>query len=291
MPSIKQEKGKKYEDFSRNILLLKEISWDKGIVFDTVSDNHNGKIEGISGVKHQIDIHLLSSKNHDYHLLCECKSYNGPVEKTEACSFVTVIKDIKEQHKEWKIIPCFASNLGFQSGAAKVLAYYDIAPLDLQNVSEKQIKLTITESSIRPDIVITAVYLRGDILAKRYDGFKNDERGEILSPNNLLGFYELFDQDNKLIDDIVNYKGTFKTGRRINVLSEYDVFKSLDTGLELGRIEGISRGPIKSESHTSTSIIKSDINAVLRIDDKLLYRFKKDGSIDKIDYSIIQDKD
>lgn len=291
MPSKKQEKGKKYEDFSKSILLLKEISWNNGINFDLVPNNYNGKIEGVSGAKHQIDIHLLSSNNPDCHLLCECKSHNGSVEKTEACSFVTVINDIKEKHKDWKIIPCFASNLGFQSGAIKILLYYDIAPLDLQNVSEKRFKLTITESSTRPDIEITNVYLKGNVIAKKYDGFKNDDRGDILPPKNLLGFYELYDNNDQLISDIVNFKGTFKTGKRMHILSKFDVFKSLETGLELDRIEGISRGPIKSEPHTSTSIIKSDTNAVLKIGDKLFYHFKKDGSIEKIDYSKVEDKD
>ena len=93
-------------------------------------------------------------------MLCECKSHNGPVEKTEACSFVTVIRDIKEKHNDWKIIPCLASNLGFQSGAVKILIYYDNAPLDLCYVSNKTFKITITESSIRTNVKITGVYLK-----------------------------------------------------------------------------------------------------------------------------------
>lgn len=291
MSTKNQEKGKKYEDFSESILLLKEISWDRGIIFDKVSDDHTDKIEGISGAKHQIDIHLLSSNNPDYHLLCECKSHNGSVEKTEACSFVTVIRDIKEKHNDWKIIPCFASNLGFQSGAVKILIYYDIAPLDLCDVSNKTYKITITESSIRPNIKITGVYLKGNIKADCIDGFTNDDRGGILRPEYVLGYYELFDECGKIIEDFINYKGPFVTGKRKYVNNEYDVFKSFITKLELDRIEGISYGAIKTEPHSSTSIIKSDTKAVLKIDDKLFYHFNKDGSIKKIDYSSVSDED
>ena len=60
------EKGKKYELFSQEILLLKHYNWDyskkeKNIIFDKISDNH--KIMGISGEEHQVDVHLVSSEH------------------------------------------------------------------------------------------------------------------------------------------------------------------------------------------------------------------------------------
>lgn len=79
--------------------------------------------------------------------------------------------------------------------------------------------------------------------------------------------------------------------KRKYVNNEYDVFKSFITKLELDRIEGISYGIIKTEPHSSTSIIKSDTKAVLKIDDKLFYHFNKDGNIKKIDYSSVSDED
>lgn len=107
----------------------------------------------------------------------------------------------------------------------------------------------------------------------------------------MLGYYELFDDCGKTIKDLINYKGPFVTGKRKYVNNEYDVFKSFITKLALDRIEGISYGAIKTEPHSSTSIIKSDTKAVLKIDDKLFYHFNKDGSIKKIDYSSISDED
>lgn len=35
--------------------------------------------KGKSGAKHQIDIHLTSTNFPGYHLICECKNYNGSV--------------------------------------------------------------------------------------------------------------------------------------------------------------------------------------------------------------------
>lgn len=224
-------------------------------------------------------------------MLCECKSHNGPVEKTETCSFVTVIRDIKEKHNDWKIILCLASNLGFQSGAVKILIYYDNAPLYLCDVSNKTFKITITESSIRTNVKITGVYLKGNVKADCIDGFTKDDRGDILRPYYVLGYYELFDDCGKIIEDLINYKGPFVTEKRKYVNNEYDVFKSFITKLTLDRIEGVPYSAIKTEPHSSTSIIKSDTKAVLKTDDKLFYHFNKDGSIKKIDYSSISDED
>lgn len=289
MPTKKQEIGDKYEDLSMQILLLKEISWEEGIVFDKVYDNGNDKIEGASGAKHQIDIHLVSSQHNNYHLLCECKCHKGSVEKTEACSFVTVITDIKKKNPDWNVIACFTSNLGFQKGAVQILLYYDIAPLDLEDVSEKEFKITITESSISTDIKITNVYLKNNEVANCYDGFTNDDRGDILRPQYILSYYELLDENNNIINDLIHHYGFFKTGNRKYVNNEFDVFKSLEKNVELDRIEGFANGARKNEPSTSTSIIKSDVKAILKLSKDTYYHFKKDGTIEKKNFSELKD--
>lgn len=73
----------------------------------------------------------------------------------------------------------------------------------------------------------------------------------------VLGYYELFDECGKIIDDFINYKGLCVTGKWKYVNNEYDVFKSFITKLELDRIEDISYDLIKTEPHSSTSIIIS----------------------------------
>ena len=106
----------------------------------------------------------------------------------------------------------------------------------------------------------------------------------------MSGYCELFDDCGKIIEDLINYKGPFLTGKKY-VNNEYDVFKSFIIKLELDRIEAISYGAIKIEPHSSTIIIKSDTKAVLKIVDKMVYHFNKDGSIIKIDYSSVFDED
>lgn len=64
--------------------------------------------------------------------------------------------------------------------------------------------------------------------------------------------------------------------------NEYYVFKYIITKLELDRIESISFGTIKTEPHPSTNIINPNIKTILKIDDKLLYYFNKNGTIKKM---------
>ena len=126
-----KQKGDDFEFFSQQILLLKQISWTKEkIQFDNVKCKQ--KIEGKSGAKHEIDLLFTSSINDIYHLLCECKGYATPVEKSLACSFVTVINDIKKKHNDWKVIPVFFSKKGYQPGALKILNHYKINIKDIQ---------------------------------------------------------------------------------------------------------------------------------------------------------------
>lgn len=86
----------------------------------------------------------------------------------------------------------------------------------------------------------------------------------------------------KIIEDLINYKGSFVPGKRKCVNNKYDVFKSFIAKLELDRIEGVFYDAIKTEPHSLTSIIKSDTKAVLKIDDKLFYHFNKDWNIKKL---------
>lgn len=64
--SKKKEKGDKYEAFTKEVLLLKQLTWsydesNENISFDVVSNENI--IYGISGAHHQIDVHLTSSVN------------------------------------------------------------------------------------------------------------------------------------------------------------------------------------------------------------------------------------
>ncbi|MFA6801760.1 MAG: hypothetical protein WCR19_06590 [Acholeplasmataceae bacterium] len=288
MPSDKQVKGDAYEDFSRQILLLENITWNNdGIVFDKVESL--SKIQGKSGAKHQIDIHLTSIKFQRCHLICECKNYTRPVEKSLGCSFITVIHDIKEEHPEWVVIGAFLSNKGFNSGAVKVLSYYEIAPLYLEDVSSKTFKLTITESSTRAIISVKRAFYSDDSEVDLHEYFRNDDLGGFFRIGTIVGFYTLYDEQGELIKDIINYIGNFKTGERELVNNEDDCFFGMTSGKELKSIEGIIEGKKTTSLGSHSSIIKSIVKGILRESKDVVYHFNKDGGVKKIDYSKVSD--
>lgn len=277
----KQEKGDKYESFSSEILLLKNVTWTKsGISFDIDSDEH--KIEGISGAKHQIDIHLISSKNPSYHLLCECKCYSKAIEKSLACSFVTVINDIKSKHKDWNIIPVFASDKGYNSGALKILNKYKISALDLEDVSDRIFYLTTSESITYAKIIITKVLLINGIEVDVNESFVNYDRGDIWGAKNIVGFYECLDDDEKVIDDLVHFVGTFHTGNRKFSYCDLDIFKRMSDGIEIGRIEGKIEGCETEKTSEHKDKILSNVKAIMKLVNGDSFKFYKDGSIKKI---------
>ena len=284
MASANQIKGKKYEDFSKEILLLESVSFENGIHFDKVNPKKTKleRIEGISGVKHQIDIHLLSSEFPDYHLLCECKCYGGEIEKSVACAFITVIHDIEKKHPDWKIISCFLSDQGFQQGAFKILGYYDVAPLELENVSNKKIRITMSESSIRANFKVEKTVLENDTIMNGIDALKNNHLNSMFREEKVLSFFKLVDEDGNEISDIMHFVGKFRTAqRKKQPLAPDDFFYSVKTGLKFEYLEDVSYVPEYSELDPSSIVFDSSVKAVLKIANGVYYHFNKDGSVEK----------
>lgn len=281
MSSERQIKGDKYEAFSQDILLLKSISWTKqSISFDIISDE--GVIEGKSGAAHQIDVHLVSSKHPEYHLLCECKCFSKAISKTLACSFVTVINDIKKKHKEWKIIPVFTSDKGFQSGAKAIFKQYNISFLDLEDISDRKIALTIEESSVRAVVKINKIVLKDGNEAKIYDGFVNDDLGDIRGAKDIVRYYHVYDSNGHEINDLVHHVGYFKTGDRLFIKNKYDVFKHFGDEKEIDYIEGEIEGNIRENHGRNTSVFDSVVKAKLKLENGDSYQFFKDGGIKRL---------
>ena len=277
----KQIKGDKYEAFSSEILLLKNVTWtSKGIAFDKINDEH--KIEGKSGAKHQIDIHLTSSKNPSYHLLCECKCYAKAIEKSLACSFVTVINDIKSNHADWNIIPVFASDKGYNKGALQVLKQYNISALDLEDVSDRIFTLTTTESVTFAKITISQVQLYDNTVVGNNESFINYDRGGIWNAKNIIGFYECLDDNEKIIEDIVHHVGNFHTGKRLYSYCELDKFLRMSDQKEIGRIDGKIEGCETKECGKHEEKVISSVKAIMNLVNGDSFKFKKDGSIVKI---------
>lgn len=279
------EKGKKYELFSQEILLLKHFNWDyskkeKNIIFDKISDSH--KIMGISGEEHQIDVHLVSSKHEEYHLLCECKSHDPAVEKTHACSFVTVINDIKAYHKDWKIIPVFTADDGFQSGAKKILQYYKIIYLEMKDYRNAKRTLTITTSSRAPKFSELRGILDDGSVVDKDVWLQNYSRG-YCGLTNAINSFELLDSNNNVIDDLIEFEGEFHTGKRIIRFDKYDDFIDLQSQKELVKIEGIVVGITTTHYGSSKTVFESKAVTNIILGDGSIYRINKDGSCIKFD--------
>ena len=279
------DKGKKYELFSQEILLLEKLKWDysrtdKDIVFDKVSDDH--KIAGISGQDHQIDVHLTSSQNPDYHLLCECKAHDPAVEKTHACSFVTVIHDIKENHKDWKIIPVFTADDGYQSGAKKILQYYKIIYLEMKDYRNAKRTLTITTTSRSPIFEQLNGILDDGTIVDRNVCLENYSRG-CSGITNAINSFELLDKNNKVIDNLVEFIGDFHTGKRTIVFDQYDDFIEMHSRKKLVKITGRVTGNETNELGYSKTVFESKAVTNIILGDGSIYRINKDGTCVKYD--------
>ena len=274
------EKGKKYELFSQEILLLKKIKWDyskteKNIVFDEVSADH--KIFGISGQAHQIDVHLTSSQNSDYHLLCECKAHDPAVEKTHACSFVMVINDIKKKHKDWKIIPVFTADDGYQSGAKKILQYYKIIYLEMKDYRNAIRKLTITTTSRTPIFKKLNGTLDDGTIVDKDVCLVNYSRG-CCGITNAINSFEILDDKNHPIDDLIDFVGKFHTGKRTVKIDKYDDFFELHSNKKLVGISGTVVDVMTTNYGSSTTVFESKAVTNIILGDGCIYRINKDGA-------------
>lgn len=279
MKTPKQIKGTNYEETVAKILANPNLTWKKKhIAFDVECDDE--RIQGKSSLKHQIDIHLKSSKNDNYHLICECKCHNKKVDKQKASAFFGIYNDIKKKHKDWNIVAVYASDEGFTRDAKKMLIANNIGIIHLKDVSRRKIKLSISESSTRPSIKITKVIMEDGSIAKPLDLIKNDGRGGFFRPENIIGSYEWLDERNQIINDRVYYIGFFKTGKQQIKYSDFDKFVRASDGLEILEIQGIVGETIHEEHGTSSTIFDSDVDGILNLIDSE-YVFYKNGKIEK----------
>lgn len=277
------DKGKRYEEFSNNILLLEKLTWENGVIFDQV-DNHY--IVGASSAKHQIDIHLTSSNNPQYHLLCECKNHSNGTVKMLVCSFVTVINDIKQKHPDWSIIPVFASNYRFQRGATQIALYNGIVMFDLSDLRMLKSEIIMKVSSATVVFKSIVATMRDGSTLLPCDYITNIDNPGRYKPEDIIGYYICKDINKTIIESIVTHRGYFRAEQRKKVLSNADRFVREKDGVEIESIEGEIVGKTRTSLNEITvEQFFSNITARLIIDNtNCMYLFMKDGSIKRKDF-------
>lgn len=283
----KKEIGDAYEDFSQEILGLKNVVFVCGfkkINFDQVLDEH--RIEGISGAVHQIDVHLTSSKYPKYHLLCESKAHTDGVEKTHACSFVTVIRDIAKKHKKWKIIPAFTSRDGFDPGAFTILTFYKIMTFEMEDLREATRVLSISETCRSPIFPALKGVLEDGTIVDDKNTFLNEfPFYSRVGLQNALGCFELVDENGNKLTFLSEYTGKFKSIglRQFNLNPEEDCnFYEKQSKKKLVSVEGVIEGKKETLISRTVDEIKSDVITNIKIGDGYIYRFFKDGSCKRV---------
>ena len=87
----------------------------------------------------------------------------------------------------------------------KILEKYDIEALFLKNIQSLKRKLVIKELTTTLVRKITKVYLSDDSISNEDSSFINNYLGYILTPFDLLIFFELYDEDNNKIENLSEY--------------------------------------------------------------------------------------
>lgn len=88
---------------------------------------HNVKLEGRSGCKHQIDVYWEYENNGVVHRVAiECKNYNNSVSKDKVCAFQGVLSDLDN------VEGIMITKKSYQSGARKFAKQYGIKLKELR---------------------------------------------------------------------------------------------------------------------------------------------------------------
>lgn len=94
----------------------------------TTQVQHDIKLEGKSGQKHQIDVYWeyeIAKTKH--RVAIECKNYNKPVTKEKVCAFKGVLDDLNG------VIGIMVTKIGYQKGAKEYAKEYGIILKELRS--------------------------------------------------------------------------------------------------------------------------------------------------------------
>ncbi|MBO4760589.1 MAG: restriction endonuclease [Bacteroidales bacterium] len=111
---------------------------------------HNVRLEGRSGQKHQIDVYWEYEKDGKTHRVAiECKNYSRRISLEKVCAFKGVLDDLDG------ISGIMVSKVGFQKGAKKYAQQYGISLKELRIPCSGETIIGEIESHIHSEVLYT----------------------------------------------------------------------------------------------------------------------------------------
>lgn len=182
-----------YEKLTQEI--YKAINILEGI--QNVDVQHNVKIEGKSGCKHQIDVYWeFKFMGETHKVAIECKNYSSEVSVGRVRDFFGVLYDIGD------IKGIFVTKVGYQSGAIKYADYYNISLKELRFPTEKDWEGRVKDIVINIHAFTTNIKKREPEIDINWL-FENTDykEGDHLSFNGLTNEFLIVDTEGEKITD------------------------------------------------------------------------------------------
>lgn len=135
--------SKEYELFTQSV--YQQLSQYHHLGITKVQ--HNIKLEGRSGCKHQIDVYWEYEKDGVSHIVAiECKNYNKRVSKEKVCAFQGVLADLGD------VEGIMVTRVGFQKGAKEYAKEYCIELKELRTPQKGETLIGEIETLIHTEI-------------------------------------------------------------------------------------------------------------------------------------------
>lgn len=195
--SSNHETFREYEELVFNLIAQ---SFDGMTGVELVDIDHDLKITGVSGYKHQIDVcYRFRIWEIEVLVIVECKQYSQRVGIGELLEFQSRISDIRA-HKG-----VFVTTVGFQKGAHQFAKESRIALIVAKGTMMERVEYLLDNKHLMPDREIAIIksalhldsYRREGFLGKKYAGatcelIAMQENAEVQFRNLEIGFRTLY---------------------------------------------------------------------------------------------------
>lgn len=146
-----------YELFTREFYL--QLS--QAAKVNAANIQHNVKMVGKSGQKHQIDVYWEYEKDgKTHHVAIECKNYRRRITLEKVCAFKGVLDDLEG------VSGIMVSKVGFQKGAKKYAQQYGISLKELRAPGNGETIIGEIKNHFHTDIRYTLFWIDEDWAAK-----------------------------------------------------------------------------------------------------------------------------